>query len=183
MRYYYFAATLPWLTLDGKPPISFDAFVEQGASFLSSRDFSALRALCDPLLASDGHPFVRTWRAVETHLRNAIARVRASRRRRDATPYLREAVEAFDTSLEQAVTEAFSLADPMVRERALDRLRWSKLDELAGYDPFSGVAVLAYGMKLRLVERWAALKEAEAAERVETLVAREPQDNASKTED
>ena len=53
------------------------------------------------------------------------------------------------------------LDDPLERELALDRLRWTLLDELAVSQAFGFQAVLAYGLKLRLAEKWAAMDEAE----------------------
>jgi hypothetical protein len=53
------------------------------------------------------------------------------------------------------------LDDPLDRELALDRLRWTLLDELAVAAPFGLQAVLAYGLKLRLAEKWAAMDETE----------------------
>ena len=45
------------------------------------------------------------------------------------------------------------------REEALDRFRWQQLEVMAGFDMFSIQALLAYGLKLKLVERWAPLSE------------------------
>jgi Protein of unknown function (DUF2764) len=52
------------------------------------------------------------------------------------------------------------LEDPHARELLLDRLRWTLLDELAARPAFGLQAVLAYGLKLRLAEKWAAMDEA-----------------------
>ena len=41
------------------------------------------------------------------------------------------------------------------------RLRWTLLDELALSPPFGFQAVLAYALKLRLAEKWAAMDGAE----------------------
>jgi hypothetical protein len=173
MSYYYFAATLPWLTLDGDLPMSVAEFRARAAAFLSRRDAAALAALEDSAQPA-AHPFVRAWRAVDTHIRNAVARARAARARRDATPYLREAGEPFDGTLDHRIGEAFALPDPLQREQALDRIRWDKLDALAGTDPFAPRAVLAYGLKLRLVARWAALREEVAAKHLDALITRQP---------
>jgi hypothetical protein len=173
MRYYYFAAGLPWLTFGAEAPMTFDAFLDRAGDFLSARDLRALRALSDPLFPPDGHPFVRAWRAVETRVRNAAARARAARRRLDAAPHLREESGTVDMALERAVNEALAQPDPLQREMALDRVRWGKLEDLGGFEPFSSEAVLAYGAKLRLVERWDAMNQEEGAGKMESLVKRE----------
>ena len=49
--------------------------------------------------------------------------------------------------------------DPLERELALDRHRWALLDEMAAAPPFGVQAVFAYALKLRIVEKWAALSD------------------------
>ena len=67
----------------------------------------------------------------------------------------------YDARCASAAERAMELEDPRERELALDRLRWTLLDELAVAPPFGFQAVLAYGLKLRLAEKWAAMDEAE----------------------
>jgi len=173
MMYYYFAAALPALSLEGERPMPFEAFCELCREYLSSADLAALQDLAEPGSGDPDHPFVRAWRKCETLLQNALVRVRAGRLRRDAALYLREQ-EGWDTHAERAAADAFSKKDPLARELSIDRFRWSTIEELAGYNPFTGKAVLAYALKLRLVERWAAMRAEAAATRLENLVAREP---------
>jgi hypothetical protein len=52
---------------------------------------------------------------------------------------------------------------PLERERALDRVRWNLLDELAGFDPFDSATALAYALKLRITERWHAVSDERGA--------------------
>jgi len=60
-----------------------------------------------------------------------------------------------------AAERAMGLDDPLERELLLDSLRWTLLEELAAFPPFGFQAVLAYALKLRLAEKWAAMDEAE----------------------
>ena len=160
------------LSLEGEAPFSFEAFRARCGDQLSARDRAGLDELAEPGTGDADHPFVRAWRGRDTQLRNVLAHARAARSRRDASRWLREET-GFDATLERRASEAFARGDPQQRELALDRLRWEGLDELAGFDPFSGTAVLAYAMKLRLVERWAAMDEQAGAETAEALIARE----------
>ena len=96
------------------------------------------------------------WLARETEIRNTIGRLRAAKVRVDAEPFLRPCRE-LDLYTEKAVAEAMSKLQPLERELDLDRLRWSLLEDLLRFDPFGLPAVIAYALKLKLVERWSAL--------------------------
>jgi hypothetical protein len=173
MKYYYLAASLPALALDQPPPFSFSGFRALCAGHLGDDDMAALDELDRPPAGPPRHPFVRAWAAAETRLRNAVARARAARLRRDPAESLREQ-EGADFFTEKAVADAMARPDPLEREMALDRLRWRLIEDLAGHDPFDGRAVLAYGAKLRLAGRWAALAEPAAWNFVESVVGRAP---------
>lgn len=182
MSCYYLIASLPRLTLDGKPPLSPEDFKSRCRAQLRGRDATAAERLCngpdfgDPGGSAD-HPFTAAWQARETQLRNAVARARAARRKTDAAGSIRDHA-GFDVYIEDAVESAFDLPTPLDREKALDRLRWTILDELAGVAPFAPSVVLAYAVKLRLAGRWAALDEERALQRVETALAAPPANSA-----
>ncbi len=182
MSCYYLIASLPRLTLDEKKPLSPAVFKALCRAQLSGRDAEAAKRLCDgPDYGADGdapHPFVAAWQARETQLRNAVARARATRRRRDATGSIRPHT-GFDVSIEEEVASAFDQPNPFDRELALDRLRWRVLDELAGTAPFAPSVALAYAVKLRLTRRWAALDTGHAQERLETALNRLPENTAN----
>jgi len=178
MSCYYLIASLPRLTLEGNPPLSPEDFKSRCHAQLSRRDATVAERLCDgpDFLNGDilaGHPFEAAWQAREIQLRNAIARARAARRRTDAVGSIR-AHTGFDVYIEDAVESAFDLPTPLDREKALDRLRWTILDELAGVAPFAPSVVLAYAVKLRLARRWAALDADIALQRVETALNVDP---------
>jgi len=179
MSCYYLIASLPRLNQGKKPLLSTDEFKLLCRSQLSARDAAAAVRLCDPppdggLCKVSIHPFEARWQAREIQLRNAVARARAARRRTDAAGSLRQH-EGFDVWIEEAVENAFDSSNPLEREQVLDRLRWTILDELAGVDPFTPSVVLAYAIRLRLAQRWAALNEEDAMQRVETTLNASPE--------
>lgn len=155
MNYYYFASSLPALSLEGPLPFSFAEFRRQCRLHLRPSHFEAVCALTRTTQRSS-HPFIAAWRELDTQIRNSVARFRAEKHKRDAGPYLR-GNPPFSGAVHQAVDHAFSLANPLQREEALDRFRWQQLEAMAGFDMFSIHALLAYGLKLTLVERWAPL--------------------------
>jgi hypothetical protein len=171
MSYYYLLSSLPCISLESKPPISLDAFRASCADQLSAGDQRALEGILEKDLASveHAHPFVAEWNARETQLRNASARLRAAKRQTDAGPFVR-AHTGFDVAIEERVEDAFSQATPLAREQALDQIRWNVLDELVGPEPFSAAAVLAYGVKLQMTERWAAMDSTLGRARIDTAL-------------
>lgn len=64
-----------------------------------------------------------------------------------------------------------SLTDLLNRERGLDNLVWEKVDSLSLFHYFNLTAVLAYVVKLHIVDRWLALDEKTGREMFRKLVA------------
>jgi len=172
MNYYYFVASLPPLALEGDPPFSSEHFADLCAEHLSPRDLEALESLADPTRPGN-HAFVLQWRDAETQIRNTVARARALRLGKDAAGYLRP-VTGLSVALEKRCSDAMALSNPLERERALDTLRWNLADELAGLETFSLSAVLAYGVKLYLVERWTAMNEDAGRQKLEAMASKAP---------
>lgn len=154
--YYYLVAGLPTLFLDDEPPITTAEFLAACDRWLAADDARGIHGLMG------NHPewaeatCMLQWQARETEIRNTIVRLRAAKARVDVEPFLRPCRE-LDLYTEKAVAEAMSKPQPLERELGLDRLRWSLLDDLSRFDSFGLPAVVAYAMKLKLVERWSAL--------------------------
>ncbi len=177
MKYYFFAATLPDISLDSPPPLSFADFRRQCREQLTPSDRSAVEAIARNGTATATSPpdimprFFKRWHAVETQLRNAVASRRGTAAGVDTAPYRHEH-EGFRVEIEEAVDTAFAKTSPRERERALDGLRWRLLEELGGTDRFTSDSVLAYACRLRLSERWAGLTPAAGQEKFNATVER-----------
>ena len=169
MSIYYAVASLPTLALDREPGVAPDAFVRLCVEQVGTAEGAIARDLLEAGESAAEHAFAREWREREALLRNAIARARAARQGRDPAPWLREA-RGVDVGIERRVADAFGRATPEERERELDRIRWDLLDELAGLDPFTVRALLAYALKLRLARRWSGLDADRGAEQMESAV-------------
>ncbi len=159
MSYYYLIASLPSLAM-GQDPISAKAFMTRCAAELSQRDYDVLQQIDQLPLPEDTpkNAFVRSWNNLETQLRNATARMRASKRHKDATPILRSH-SGYATIIEDAVENAWAQPNPLERERSLDKLRWTLLDALQGPDPFSFNVILSYAVKRSIAERWSQMDD------------------------
>jgi hypothetical protein len=171
MNYYYLAASLPTLSLDSAPLISPDAFRVLCRQHLTPADREAMEEVLDfdPAGAAPRGAVAREWFAAETCLRNAIVRVRAARLQRDAAASLRPE-SGYESTAERAVSEAYARGTPAERELALDRHRWHTLEALAGFDPFALRALMAYGLKLKLADRWARLTEEQGMRAADAIV-------------
>lgn len=167
MKYAYFVASLPALVFNTPPPISLEQFRAAASRMLTIRDQATLDALLDG--GPCGHPFVLEWRARETQLRNAVVRARAAAANVEARPFLREH-PGWDVALERAVMDAMGRPTPLDRELELDRCRWHLAEDLARFCPFELDSVLAYALKLRILERWHRMDAAVGRERLERWV-------------
>ncbi|MCX7819889.1 MAG: DUF2764 domain-containing protein [Kiritimatiellae bacterium] len=161
MKYAYFAASLPALVFNSPPPMSVEQFRAAAARLLTPADRATLDALLEG--APSEHPFVAEWRARDTQLRNAVARARAAAAGIEARPFLHEHT-GWDVALERSVMDAMGRPTPLERELELDRCRWHLAEDLARFRPFDLEGVLAYALKLRILERWSRM-DADAGRR------------------
>lgn len=167
-NYTYLGATLPTLVFGDPPPFPSAEFRRTCEGIMPPADLALLDAVLEGR-PSDRPGFARDWHDRETQLRNAVARARAAHAGTDARSYLREH-GGYDVSVAKAVTDAFSKPNPLEREMELDRCRWRLAEDLARFEPFGLAAVLSFAVRLRIAERWAALKDETGARRVEELV-------------
>lgn len=155
--YEYFASTLPSFAFGAPPPMSAEELRAAAEGNLRAADLVALDALLSG--APSDHPFVAAWRDRDTQLRNAVARARAARGAAsggassaggEGTARWLRPHGGWSAAVESGVSAAFQEPDALRRHRALARLRWDQATELAGLDPFSSAAVLAYAVRLRI---------------------------------
>jgi hypothetical protein len=179
--YYYLVAQLPVLIYGQEPPVSSSAFRELARGQLNAEDAALL-----PLLSLDPQPpeppsagrpaygeaagpsygtippatgcrFIDQWRDWERALRLNLARLRASRIKReggapvDPPPVPADAAGAAQQAL--ALWES-----PLEAETLLDRARWSAIEQFQGIAYFDRNTVYAYLLKLLILERYASFK-------------------------
>lgn len=169
MAYYYLNASLPALSLDAKPPVTREDFLFSCRGLLAEPDFRDVSLVLEERDSETLHPCMRKWLALETQLRNAVARIRAQKAGIDPAPF-QKTHTGFNVSVEHGVTEAFNRPNPLEREQALNRLRWHLAEELALTGPFDMPAIFAFAIKLRLVERQYGWNHDKARAAFETLV-------------
>lgn len=149
MNYYYFAATLPAVSLTAEPQWTLDQFVAAASEQLTAGDRRELAAI----LAGGGtSSFAKEWREYRHQIAVAAARLRAERRGLDLAAIGTDEESPLD--VRAAVGEAFLAADPMERQRRLDGLLWRRLESLRQWAPFSPAAVFAFGCQIQLAWQW-----------------------------
>lgn len=168
MNHWYLVASLPYLRFGEKPLMTRAAFLAACSDWLPAEQFEALKQVFDDRCSPDDETARRWWDG-EVELRNAIVRVRAKNRSTDAARFVRPH-EGFSFSIEKAVTDAFTRANPLEQEAELDRVRWAQADELAQTSPFGFPGILAFAAKLRIAERWAGLDAAAGLGNVEKFI-------------
>jgi hypothetical protein len=168
VEYVYLVASLPVLELTATPRITSDRLLAASEGVLLPGHREDLRAVLEDRPWDVRSSALRPYLDAETQLRDTLARLRAARAGRSydtqAHPYA-----GFDARCAETARRAIELDDPRERELLLDRLRWTLLDELAVARPFGLPAVLAYAVRLRLAEKWAAMDDAAGLQFVAAL--------------
>ena len=171
MAYYALVASLPHLKIGDEAPFSTEVYVSQCAQWVTEHETRILEhiLLGKYLGHGGGCPICKTWFDIETQLKNAVARHRGQRLGIDYKAYL-QPHDGFSGEIEQLVTDAFTRNDPLEIEEEIDRARWQLAEELIGQDPFSFLKVLAYGIQLKIVERWNSMDVHVGKEKLEAVI-------------
>ena len=157
-------------------PIYFRTFIERFKEEAGSRQDQAwenqLADLYYEYVSSSSNPFLRTWFSLEKNLRNILT---AYNCRKFGLPAENELVGQGELieSLKKSQARDFGLSGEvdfmdrllsildnrhlLEREKGLDLLRWTYLDELTTFHYFSIEVILSYVIKLLIIERWLTL--------------------------
>jgi len=153
--YYYFVATLPYISYDDPPPFSSEEFRELCRALLEPADAELIKyCYYDPELAvhttqPTGSDFIDLLMARERKLILNLAYQRAARLKR-----LCPGDPPHDMPRAEAVAmAAFEMDDPLEAALYIDRARWGALESMLGIDIFGVNNIYAYLMKLQLLER------------------------------
>lgn len=173
MNYYYLAASLPPLVLGETPHMPSAEFLKHCREQLSPRETDAIESVFASPTPEPPHALLRDWNDRETQLRNAVATQRARALQQNPAAFLRTH-EDFETGIEKGVADAFAVATPLDRELAIDTIRWRTAEELGGTNEFSTRAIVAYALKLKIAERWAAMDEEAGSSQADMLIGMPP---------
>lgn len=169
-NYEYIIACLPVLRPEETRPDTLDAeaLTEEIRGQLSARDAAVLDTLLagyDPeRMTAEFYAqalrhkdrFIRGWFAFDLDLRNtATAFLNRSLGRPDGQDQILPAErEEAEFPEQEAVEAVLNDTDILRRERALDDLRWRKIEELTMMDWFDLDAILGFVARLKIIDRW-----------------------------
>lgn len=159
------------LGFDGKPLISYEAFLASCSEQLNPTDLKILhRATIEPCEGmEDSSVTLREWKRFGIVLRNEIVKQRASRMSKDFTKYLRGEGEGHPL-MAASVHWIVNQESPIDIERLLDKMRWGKLEELTEGHYFDIDFLIIYALKLQILERWQRINKEGGMELLEDLV-------------
>ena len=147
--YYYYASTLPYLRLDGPLPFDVATFLAASSDQVSRRDHALLVAAVEGREST--HPFIRWWQRHQRLLKSELAAQRSRRRGLGAAVYPHH--DETDLRICETVRHALAADDPLKGELMLLELSFNELDEQVGLAVFTIEALLAFVLKLQLMER------------------------------
>jgi len=152
-KYYYLIAQLPFLRFEEKTYISKESFLEEAKKWLSDKDFKEItKAGLDDLKSKGASSFLREYKKIELTLREGLA---SHRQKKENQP------RGFDKNLLEG--------NPLEIEKKLLFWRWQKVDELAQDFSFSREAVLAYFIKLQILEKLSEFDKKKGTEKFDSL--------------
>ena len=147
--YYYLVATLPLLRYEGSSPFDTLSFLEQCKNQVSARDYQAIESALSGRPSS--HPFLKKWQQFTSMVAKELNDQRSKKLGLSASKYRNEGEKEF--RIGEAVRQALSNENALDAELSLLELKWNYLDEIEALHHFDVEALLAYAVKLQLLER------------------------------
>ena len=153
--YYYLISSLSTPILGERPQLTLEKFINACSDWVSESEYQELVnvSLIPDFEKISKNSVVNQWKNWETCLKNRIAVIRAGNLNKEATNYTLEEKDFF-SEIERGVQEAFSAASPMAKEKMLDELRWTELDNLESGHQFDLSILCIYKLRLMLCEKW-----------------------------
>jgi hypothetical protein len=169
MAYYSLVASLRSLRIGDEPPFTTEEYVQNASQWVTERETEILRKVLleEPDIAPC--PLCKAVYDLECQIRNAVARHRGQKLGVDFKEYLHPH-DGFTGEIEEFVKDAFAQSDPVELEQHLDRGRWNLAEQMVGQNPFSFEKVLAYGIQLKIVERWNRMNVSAGKKNIEAII-------------
>jgi hypothetical protein len=166
--YYYLRSTLPTLLQSSGVPFSFEGFLARCEGRVNSADYELLKAARaqapeDGVTAKSTRrsPILTSYRTWEKALKNELVRLRAHKLGKAPERFIRPGDPEWDAV--RVAQAAAQCDDPLEGELLIERERWSFVERLETNHLFDLEALVAYALKLQILER-RALFEAERGE-------------------
>ncbi|RKX80348.1 MAG: hypothetical protein DRP60_03435 [Spirochaetes bacterium] len=156
--YYYASASLPMLSGPDQPaPVSSEEMLDVCRRFIADSDYSGLVDSSLNPEDAEAPGICASFRGWERSLRNDLVIQRAAEQNLSSEEYIRTSESVSGTSV--IASEAMSKSSPLEAELYLDSCRWLKIEELSTGHFFDIEFLIAYRMKLQILERRAMFDE------------------------
>ena len=165
MEYYYFAASLPMLSMGKELPITYSAFMEKAKEQLSRKDYEDLQLAVFSSSDKEAEiPIVRSWQEYARSVQSILCRIRA-----EILGFSGYGGYEIDRTLESSLRSIVENKDPLEGEKAILSLYFDFLTSREPSSPFSSAALMIYALKLQLIEKANAFDEAKGRAEFERL--------------
>lgn len=168
MTYYYFGASLPVLTFQGKLPFSVAEFLDDAQRLLAPSDARLLSGLLSGQHITTTNSILKQVFEFEQSLSNHIAVYRAQKHNREIQSVTRGEYVA-NPELIQLVKQSANASDPLEGEKMISQARWQFYDNLMVGEQYTTAFILLYGLKLKIVERYQNIASPKGREKYEEL--------------
>ena len=170
--YIYLISSLPALSFSAKPPFSFDHFLNSCKGLVSDEDMSLIRSVGNAGLncLAVKNTTLKKLAAFETMLRNELVKIRSSRKKIDPAKYLRGEECPESVYAAHIAINAYRKPSLLEAEKALDRERWARLEELAIGRYFDIDILIIYACKLLILEKWNKVQSAQTHKMLEEVL-------------
>lgn len=161
--YYYFAASLPMLKKETELPFSSQEFIALCRTQISENDLAILsEAVFDGSGCPGLHAVVKLWNNFVTALHIDLASSRAEKLGLDSdesTVSFRQMPGTVDI-----VKQLLQASNPLEAENLLFSVKWDFIEELCTNHFFDLVMLIAYYLKIQLLERHSAQNKEQGLE-------------------
>lgn len=169
--YYYFAATLPSIEFDSKPPFTVEEFLQECSRLMAEGDCSQIQEILtlDPVKVTAKCPAVACWIEFASNFKNELVYTRAQKLQKDASEFMRGQRVA-DPLIAEASVTASKESNPLEAEKIIDRAKWSFLDQQMQGQFYNFDFILYYGLKIQILERYQKIASNRGAEVFDELI-------------
>jgi len=160
--YTYLISSLPMLSFSAKLPFSLEDFFTRCKNLISEKEFEILLSVCQQevsFLDIQLSNSLKQWSNFELALRNELVRARAGRKKIEPLKFLR-LPDSPQAEISHVAMAAYRSTSILEAEKILDQARWNFLDTLSFGHYFNFDCLLIYGLKLKILERWDRIQEA-----------------------
>jgi len=154
-----------------KPPFSFEKFLLMCERLIPEEDIRTLKgiSISGEYTGASANRTLRNWRSFDTALRNELVKIRAARKKIDPLKYIREGGYS-EAYIAHVAMNAQRNPSPIESEKTLDLERWRMLDEFLAGHYFDMDALIVYGLKLLILEKWADINSASRAATLDAVL-------------